>query len=100
MGYFGYAYYVANADALKVLQIDGGSGCVEPNPETIESYTYKPLARPIFIYPSTESLARPEVMEFVKYYLSPRTHELIVDVGYIVAPEKTYTDGLAAIDTP
>jgi len=100
LGYFGYAYYVANADALKILRIDGGSGCVEPNPQTIESYTYKPLARPIFIYPNTESLTRPEVMEFVKYYLSPKTHELIVDVGYIVAPEKTYTDGLAAIDTP
>ena len=102
LGYFGYAYFVANQADLKVLKIDAGAGggCVEPNPQTIEAYTYKPLARPIFIYPRTDALKRPEVMEFVKYYLSSRTHELIVDVGYIVAPEKIYTDGLAAISAP
>jgi phosphate transport system substrate-binding protein len=102
LGYFGYAYYVANAANLKVLKVDAGAGagCVEPNPQTIEAYTYKPLARPIFIYPKVDSLKRPEVMEFVKYYLSAQTHELIVDVGYIVAPEKIYTDGLAAISAP
>lgn len=100
LGYFGYAYYVANADDLKILQIDGGGGCVEPDPATIESYTYKPLARPIYIYPRTEALERPEVMEFVKYYLSSETRELINDVGYIVAPEKVYSDGLASISAP
>ncbi|HEX9435863.1 MAG TPA: PstS family phosphate ABC transporter substrate-binding protein [Candidatus Limnocylindria bacterium] len=99
LGYFGFAYYVENKSKLKVLKIDDGKGggCVEPNPQTIEAYTYKPLARPIFIYPKNDSLKRPEVYEFVKWYLGSESRKLISSVGYIAAPEKTYTDGLAKL---
>jgi phosphate transport system substrate-binding protein len=99
LGYFGYAYYVENKTKLKVLKVDAGSGCVEPNPQTIEAYTYKPLARPIFIYPKNASLARPEVREFVKFYLGAESRKLIGEVGYIPAPEKVYSDGLAKLAT-
>jgi len=100
MGYFGYAYYVENKSKLKVLKIDDGKGggCVEPNDTTIAGYTYKPLARPIFIYPKNASLARPEVREYVKFYLDKANNKLIKEVGYIVAPDKVYTDGLAKIE--
>ncbi|HEX4744968.1 MAG TPA: PstS family phosphate ABC transporter substrate-binding protein [Candidatus Limnocylindria bacterium] len=99
MGYFGYAYYVENKSRLKVLKIDDGkgSGCVEPTDTTIAAYTYKPLARPIFIYPSNKALQRPEVMEFVKFYLDKANSHLIKEVGYIVAPDRIYTEGLARI---
>ena len=99
LGYFGYAYYVENKSKLKVLKIDDGKGggCVEPNDKTIAEYSYKPLARPIFIYPSNKALQRPEVMEFVKFYLDKTNSELIKEVGYIVAPDKIYTEGLAKI---
>src|SRR5690606_7239037 len=40
IGYFGFAYYVENADTLKAVAIDG----IEPNAETAESGEY-PLAR-------------------------------------------------------
>ena len=99
MGYFGYAYYVENKSKLKVLKVDDGKGggCVEPNDTTIAAYTYKPLARPIFIYPKTESLKRPEVLEYVKFYLDKANTKLIKQVGYIVAPDKVYADGLAKV---
>jgi phosphate transport system substrate-binding protein len=97
LGYFGYAYYVENKTKLRVLKVDAGSGCVEPNAQTIEAYTYKPLARPIFIYPKNASLARPEVREFVRFYLSPESRKLIGEVGYIPAPDKVYSDGLAKL---
>ncbi len=99
LGYFGYAYYTENKSKLKVLKIDDGkgSGCVEPNDTTIANYTYRPLARPIFIYPKNESLARPEVLEFVKFYLDKANNTLIKQVGYIVAPDKVYADGLAKV---
>jgi len=99
MGYFGYAYYVENKSKLKVLKIDDGKGggCVEPNDTTIAAYTYKPLARPIFIYPKTSSLKKPEVLEFVKFYLAKENNKLIKQVGYIIAPDKVYTDGLAKV---
>ncbi len=99
MGYFGFAYYVENKSKLKVLKIDDGKGggCVEPNDATIAAYTYKPLARPIFIYPKNESLKRPQVLEFVKFYLDKANNKLINQVGYIVAPDKVYADGLAKV---
>ena len=99
MGYFGYAYYVENKSKLKVLKIDAGkgAGCVEPNDTTIAAYTYAPLARPIFIYLKNSSLARPEVLEFVKFYLAQENNKLIKQVGYIVAPDKVYADGLAQV---
>ena len=99
LGYFGYAYYTENKSRLKVLKIDAGkgAGCVEPNDTTIAAYTYAPLARPIFIYPKNTALSRPEVLEFVKFYLAKENTTLITQVGYIIAPDKVYADGLAKL---
>ena len=99
MGYFGYAYYIENKSKLKVLKVDAGkgAGCVEPNDTTIAAYTYAPLSRPIFIYPKNEALARTEVLEFVRFYLDKANNKLIKQVGYIVAPDKVYADGLAKV---
>ncbi|MGH2981510.1 MAG: PstS family phosphate ABC transporter substrate-binding protein [Solirubrobacterales bacterium] len=69
MGYFGYSFYTENQDTLKALEVDGGDGCVAPSVETAQNGTYAPLSRPLFIYPSKQSLARPEVKAFVDYYL-------------------------------
>ena len=99
LGYFGYAYYIENKGKLKVLKIDEGKGggCIEPNDTTIAGYTYKPLARPIFIYAKNESFKRPVVLEYVKFYLDKANNKLIKQVGYIVAPDQVYTDGLAKV---
>ena len=35
LGYFGYAYYLANKDKLKVVAIDSGRGCVMPSMQTV-----------------------------------------------------------------
>jgi phosphate transport system substrate-binding protein len=69
MGYFGLSYYEENKDQLKALEIDGGDGCVAPNKTTVQDGTYKPLSRPLFIYPSDKALKRKEVDEFVTFYL-------------------------------
>jgi phosphate transport system substrate-binding protein len=69
IGYFGLSYYQQNADQLKVVQVDGGDGCVEPTTETVQSGEYKPLSRPLFIYPSRELLQREEGAAFVEFYL-------------------------------
>ncbi|MFQ5419597.1 MAG: phosphate ABC transporter substrate-binding protein PstS family protein, partial [Anaerolineae bacterium] len=45
IGFFGYAYYAENADALTVLSIEG----IEPSAENVDNNAY-PLARPLFIY--------------------------------------------------
>ncbi len=69
LGYFGLSYYEQNQDKLKVVQVDGGSGCVTPSKETVQDGSYKPLSRPLFVYPSDKALARPEVQAFTKFYL-------------------------------
>ena len=69
IGYFGLSYYEQNKDKLKAVQIDGGDGCVAPSTETVQSGDYKPLSRPLFIYPSAKALARPEVKAFIDFYL-------------------------------
>lgn len=98
LGYFGYAYFVENKDKLKLVPIDGGKGKgpVAPSEKTINDGTYSPLSRPIFIYVSKDSLKRPEIKEFVKFYLTEAAH-LAKQVGYIDLPSKYYQDGLAKI---
>jgi phosphate transport system substrate-binding protein len=55
------------------VQVDGGDGCVTPSVETVQSGEYKPLSRPLFIYPSTEAMKRPEVQAFVSEYVKNAT---------------------------
>jgi len=83
MGYFGFSYYEDNADDLNLVKVDSGDGCVEPSIETIQDGSYKPLARPIFMYPAAKSLARPEVKGFMDYVL--KNQQAIADAAKIVA---------------
>ncbi len=69
IGYFGLSYFEENQDKLKAVKIDGGDGCVAPSVETVQNGTYKPLGRPLFIYPKASSLDKPEVEAFVEYYV-------------------------------
>lgn len=69
MAYFGLSYYEQNADQLKLLAIDGGSGPVTPSAETVQSGEYTPLSRSLFIYPSVAALQRPEMAAFMQFYL-------------------------------
>ena len=69
-GYFGYTYYEENADTLKAVAVDSGSGCVDPSAETAQDGTYTPLSRPLFIYVSNKSYAdKAQVAEFVDFYV-------------------------------
>ncbi|WP_228728269.1 PstS family phosphate ABC transporter substrate-binding protein [Brevibacillus composti] len=97
LGYFGFAYYEENADKLKLVPIDSGDGnAVLPSFDTIKDGTYKPLARPIYIYANKASLQRAEVKEFVKFYLE-NAPELVKSVFYVPMTEDSYKESLAKI---
>jgi phosphate transport system substrate-binding protein len=94
LGYFGFAYYEENKDKLKLVPVDdgddsNGQGPILPSFETVKDGTYRPLSRPIFIYPKTKSLDRPEVKNFVDFYLT-KGASLSREVGYIPLADKQY----------
>jgi len=70
LGYFGLSYLEENQGKVQGIQVDGGGGCVAPSKETVQDGSYKPLSRPLFIYPSDKSLGRSEVKAFTEFYVN------------------------------
>lgn len=80
IGYFGYAYYLENADDLNLLSIDG----VTASPEAIDQDIY-PLARPLYIYSDAGIMrSKPQVAAFINFVLI-YTNEEVISVGYFPA---------------
>src|SRR5688572_18136258 len=94
LGYFGYAYYIENKDKLKAVPIVNDKGqAVEPSIEAVLNGSYSPLARPIFIYVNAKSLAKPEVKQFVDYYMTNGA-ALAREVKYVPLPDAAYRTAL------
>jgi len=89
IGFFGFAYYEENKDRLRVVPVDAGAGPVTPSFETIRDGLYSPLSRPVFIYVSRAAYERPEVKDFVRFYME-NVKELSAEVGYIPLPDEEY----------
>ena len=94
LGFFGLAYYEHNKAKLKLVPVDdrddsNGKGPILPTTRTVNNGTYQPLSRPIFIYVSKRSATKPEVSEFVNFYLE-NAPALTEEVGYIPLPDKVY----------
>ena len=82
LGYFGLSYYLQNQQQLKGLTVEG----VVPSAETAQSGEY-PLARPLFIYVSTQALEEnPSIEEFVNFYLE-NVNQFVEQVQYVPLPE-------------
>ena len=91
LGYFGYAYYIENRDKLAAVSIvsqDGKPG-VLPSMETVINGSYQPLSRPIFIYVNAKSLGKPEVKDFVQFYME-NAAKLAQEVKYVPLPAHAY----------
>jgi phosphate transport system substrate-binding protein len=94
LGYFGYAYYAENSDRLQVLAVDG----VTPTEGTLSDGSY-PLARPLFIYVKLSSLQeKPQVREFVRFYLSAEATPLVSEVGYTTISQAELDAARAALE--
>lgn len=90
LGYFGLAYYEANAKNLKAVPIDSGKGAISPSRETVENAEYQPLSRPLFIYINLVAAQNnPALRDFVEFYID-KAPEIVQNVGYIPLPEEGY----------
>lgn len=83
MGFFGVAYFEQNKDKLAVVAVMNPKTkeFVLPTAEAVLSKKYAPLGRPLFIYVKTTSLKRPEMREFVQFYM--RNPEIVREVKYV-----------------
>jgi phosphate transport system substrate-binding protein len=66
---------------------------VSPNAVTIEDGSYAPFSRPLFIYVNENSFRRPEVRQFVGYYLQ-NAPALAKTTGYVALPTSIYKEGV------
>jgi phosphate transport system substrate-binding protein len=91
LGYFGFSYYEQNQDKLNLVKVgESANSCVAPSKEAIQSGQYKPLSRPLFMYPSEKSLARPEVKAFMDYVIE--NYETIAEASQIVPMTQEQAD--------
>ena len=69
MAYFGFSYYTENQSRLNAIQITNPKtgNCVAPSKTTVFNNSYRPLARPLFIYAKGSSFKRQEVQAFIDY---------------------------------
>ena len=83
IGFFGYAYYDANSEALRVLPVNG----VTPSAETVESGEYL-MSRPLLLYSSQKTLLEKDQVAAYLYYYLANVRDQIQDVGYFPASQE------------
>jgi phosphate transport system substrate-binding protein len=94
LGFIPFAYYEPNKSSLKIVPVvSPAKKAVIPSRETVENGSYAPLSRPIFIYVNEKSYQRPEVKEFVEFYLT-NASKLVAEVKYVPLPAEAYKLGL------
>lgn len=99
LGFIGFAYYSENQDKIRAVAVDNNRGeGVIPSVETVEDGTYQPLSRPIFIYVNMKAAERPEVKEFVTFYIK-NASALVRGAGYFPLPPRAYRANMEIFKT-
>lgn len=86
LGFVGFAFAENAGDQVKILQVDGGDGCIEPTRDTIADQSY-PLSRTLYIYVNKAKVSDPAIKAFVDYYLSDSgIVDAVQQTGYVDLP--------------
>ncbi len=93
LGYFGMAYYEANKSKLKAIKVGG----VAPSVETVKNGKYTPLSRPLFIYVNATVAAKPQIKEFVSFFLK-NAGQFATQTRYVSLPDAAYTTATKHFD--
>ena len=82
LGWVGFAFAI-NAAGVKLLEVDGGDGCVAPTTDTIASNVY-PISRDLWIYlDADKAAANDAVVAYVDFYVSEALSQAVSEVGYV-----------------
>ena len=91
LGWVGFAFTI-NASGVKLLEIDGGDGCVEPTTDTIASNEY-PISRDLWIYVNADAAAaNPALVAYVDFYVSEALSQAVSEVGYVPLTDAAHTE--------
>ena len=91
LGWVGFAFAV-NASGVKLLEVDGGDGCVQPTPDTIASNEY-PISRDLWIYVNADkAAANPALVAYVDFYVSDALSQAVSEVGYVPLTDAAHTE--------
>ena len=91
LGWLGFAFAI-DADGVKLLDIDGGDGCVGPTPDTIASNEY-PISRDLWIYVNADkAAANPAVVAYVDFYVSDTLSQAVNEVGYVPLTDAAHAE--------
>ncbi len=94
LAYFGYAYYAAQKGKMKALKVVNASGvAVAPSEAAVLDGSYNPFSRPLFIYVNAQAAQRPEVKEFVEFYLGQGA-QYVKEVKYVPFVASAYQTAL------
>jgi phosphate transport system substrate-binding protein len=87
LGFVGFAFAESAGDQVKILEVDGGEGCVAPSRDTIADASY-PLSRTLYIYVNKGKLAEsPALQAYVDYYVTDTgLVEAVTGTGYVELP--------------
>ena len=83
---------MARLKGLPIVNPASGKA-VEPSGANVENGTYAPLSRPIFVYVKQKSLEKPEVREFLEFYMK-HAETLVREVKYVPLPKAAYEGNL------
>lgn len=99
LGYIPYTYFEPNQDKLRAVAIkkDADAEAVLPSIENALEGKYVPLSRPLFIYVNQASAQRPEVKEFVQFYLK-NGKQFAEAARYMPLGDEAYTKALERFD--
>ncbi len=89
LGYLPYSYYEENKSNLKIIPVVANGKPIVPSRATVESGVYTPLSRPLFIYVNQAAMKRPEVREFIEFYLL-NAQTLVEQAKYVPLPSEAY----------
>ena len=91
LGWVGFAF-ASEATGVKLLEVDGGAGCVAPTAATIASNEY-PISRNLYIYVNTTKAAEsPALQAFVDFYVATGLDEAVEAVGYVELTDDAKAD--------
>lgn len=93
LGFFGFAYYIENQTKLKAVAVHNGQADVLPSMTTVQDGSYWPLSRPLFIYINAQSIHKPEIREFVMFFMQ-HAQELVAEVKYFPLKDEFYAHNI------